>query len=281
MTKNLLVLLGTILVLLIGAEVVLNIFDPWGVHYFDDLASVWDNTVAHPDRIDVISPGVYRFSNWTVTELEGYTRAVPDNMKGSCKVVFVGDSVTWGHGVNDKDTWVNLVAAQLPETNVINAGFEGYNSENVKGTLKDFPDAKLLVYLIIGNDAEPTTGLLRQTRASMMKKYLTFFFKEILKTDSNRAANADTIATSDSTIYNRFRADIEAMSHDKRVVFIGFDEPLSNSLKPAYHVNTIPLYTNHISLADPHPSARGHQQVAESILPIVQKAIENQCYSQN
>jgi len=264
---NIIAFLASTIIAILGFEVALALFDPWGMHYFDDLAGVWDHVIADPHRVDVLPPGVYRFSNWTVTQIEGFTRQVPNNKGGSCKVVFVGDSVTWGHGVNDGDTWVNLVADQLSGTTVINAGFEGYNSENVKGTLVDFPEARVIFYFIVGNDAEPTTGVLRQTRASMLRKYLSYIFRPSI-TSSGPAASPDT---------TRFRSDIQQMSQDSRLLFLGFEEPLAQSLKPTYNILLIPLYHFNISKVDAHPNPAGHREIADAVLPYIRAAVAQKC----
>src|SRR5262249_6679787 len=157
----------------------LQIFDPWGMHYFDDLATIWNNSIMDPQRGRVLPPGTYHLSHWTVTELPGYIRLTPNNQNGPCKVVFIGDSLTWGHGVHDQYPWVNLLAAQLPGTTVINAGFDGYNSTEALQSMSGFPDANLFVYFISGNDANKPEGLFKQNYVSMLKKYQIYISSSI------------------------------------------------------------------------------------------------------
>jgi hypothetical protein len=254
-------------VTILGMELALSVFDPWGMHYFDDVGSIWEHVIPHENRVYVLSPGVYHFSNWSVNQLNDYTRLVNNSQEGACKVVFLGDSVTWGHGVNDDDTWVNLLAAQLPGTTVINAGFDAYNSENVLGTLADYPDAHLFVYLIFANDAVPTLDVHRKPHYSMLGKYLLYIVEQ-LSGDADQSQHSDTI---------RFKAEIQQMGLDPRVIFIGFDEPLAQSLKPEYDVFLIPAYRNSISKVDFHPNPEGHKEIAEAVLPYVRAAVERQC----
>ena len=47
----------------------------------------------------------------------------------------MGDSVTFGYGVDDDQTWVDGMARALPDVHVINAGVSGFNSTNVLRTL--------------------------------------------------------------------------------------------------------------------------------------------------
>jgi hypothetical protein len=259
-------------------EIALDTFDPWGMHYFDDLATIWDHVVWHPNRVTVLPAGDYRLSNWSVTQLDDNTRYVPDNQNGPCKIVFVGDSLTWGHGVNDNETWVNLLARDLPEATVINAGFDGYNSENVRGTLLDYPDADIFVYFIMGNDAEPTNPVFRMTRVSMLKKYYTYIKNQYFTHDQSSATDEvgpQLPPNTPDTI--RFEADIAAMAKDDRISFFGFDAVLTQLLLGDYKVTILLPYKHRISKADAHPNPRGHEEIRLAILPHIHAAAAANC----
>jgi len=260
-------------------EIALGVFDPWGMHYFDDLATIWDHVIGHAHRITVLPPGTYQLSNWSVTQLDDYTRYVPDNQGGPCTIVFVGDSFTWGHGVNDDETWINLLARELPEATVINTGFDGYNSENIRGTLLDFPDADIFVYFIVDNDAEPTNPVFRMTRVSMLKKYYTYIKNQYFTGDESpgESDNEELQLPPNTPDTIRFEADIAAMAQDGRTLFFGFDEVLTRLLQPDYEVTILPYHTHRISVADAHPDPRGHQEIKAAILPYIQAAIAANC----
>ena len=262
-------------------ELVLTLTDPWGLEYFDDLATIGEKAVESPNRGYVLPPGTYQFSHWQATELENSIRLVPDNANGSCKVVFLGDSVEWGHGVNDKETWVNLIAAQLPHINAINASFDGYNSENVRRGIADFPDANLIVYLIIANDTDPTLGYANgwphQPHLSMIDKYVRFFML-------NKGQGDQTIVNGPGKEQQqvgklRFESDIEALAQDKRVVMISFQGDFDKSFDAQYNIHVIPHYKNRISNADAHPNVEGSKELAASIFPTVRDAVVQQCPS--
>ena len=103
-----------------------------------------------------VRSGTHVLSSFTFTLLPDRTRAVPaTNPSASRTLVFVGDSVTFGYGVDDAQTWVNLVARQRPDWHVVNAGVSGYNSTNVRRNVEQDRTADALVYLIVNNDAEP------------------------------------------------------------------------------------------------------------------------------
>jgi lysophospholipase L1-like esterase len=260
-------------------ELLLSVTDIWGLKYFDDLATLWEKSIIDPTRGYILPPGTYRFSHWTATELENSVRWLPNNAKGPCEVVFLGDSVTWGHGVNDAETWVNLIAAQMPQINAINPSLDGYNSENVRRAIAGFPEANVIVYLIVGNDTDSTYGysnpLPYQPHLSMIEKYIRYY--AIQKSGSTSALEYANVApaTTDSNV-QRFISDLKALKEDKRVVFIAFDKEFDN-LKQQFGIRSIPAYTHRISFADPHPNAEGSKEMAASIQPIVQQAVAQQC----
>ena len=145
-------LIGVLLALL-TAEALLARFDPLGFVYFRDQAYLSAQMIPDPRGYN-FRPGTYPLS-FALTILPDGTRAVPDTGPAAVTLVFIGDSVTFGYGVDDDQTWVNLIARTLPGVHVINAGVSGYNSTNVARTVAQFPDADALVYLIVNNDAEP------------------------------------------------------------------------------------------------------------------------------
>ncbi len=266
-----LLLISTVLSIL-ALEAALKIFDPWGLCYFDDIALLWNHMQADPHRIAVLPPGEYHLTHWSATQLDNYTRRVPDNQGGPCTVVFVGDSMTWGHGVNDDETWVNLLAQDLPELTVINAGFDAYNSENVRGTLLDFPDADFYVYLIIHNDDEPTTVYKHMEPGGWIAKYVSYLIERAKTPSENGEATADP-----GEGQARFKADIAALSQDDRVVFVAFEQGFVNRLIPDYDVIFIPRHTRTISKVDAHPVPQGHRDIAEAMLPHIQAAMAEHC----
>lgn len=260
-------------------ELLLSVTDIWGLKYFDDLATLWEKSTIDATRGYILPPGTYQFSHWKATELEKSVRLLPNNAKGTCEVVFLGDSVTWGHGINDSETWVNLIAAQMPQINAINPSLDGYNSENVRRAIADFPEANVIVYMMVGNDTDYTFGysnaLPYQPHLSMIEKYVRYF--AIQKSGSAASSEYTSIAPaiSDANV-QRFMSDLKAMKGNKRVVFIAFDKEFDN-LKQEYGIHSIPMYTHRISYADPHPNAEGSKEMAAVIQPIVREAVDQQC----
>ena len=102
----------TFLLSIVGIEAALAAVDPWGVRYFDDVQSIWQASA--PDVTGYsFKPGRYIFGPTAFTIEADGLRAVPGRDSSGPRVAFVGDSVTFGQGVNDADTWVSLMAAAL------------------------------------------------------------------------------------------------------------------------------------------------------------------------
>lgn len=259
--KNMTRILISFLITLVLLEAGLRLFDPLGLEYFNNL-----NILGWGLRLDgargyVLTAGHYSLRGWSATEQDSYTRRLPDNSGGACSLLFVGDSVTWGEGVNDDQTWVDLVARNLPGINIINAAYNGYNSENVRGTIAQFPDAKAIIYLVISNDPFVTSnsGPVEFPPLFATARYLQYFMRSEI---------------SPAEDWQRFYLDMDAMNKDGRITFVAFDASFGKSLADKYPVNLIPMYTHWISFIDGHPSIEGNKQIAIAMLPIARKAAE-------
>lgn len=240
-------------------EGLLSLFDPWGMHYFDDLIVLQRGVRPDPVRGYRLEPGVYHFTHWTATQTtEG--RLIPDKGTG-CKVVFIGDSVTWGYGVDDSETWVNLLSRQL-NLDATNSALTGYNSENVRRTIGQYPDATI-VYLITDNDDEPTEGYSKPMQTmpsmSMIEKYGRLILARAQGKDGGPDAKEP----------GRFLSDIAILQQNPQVTMLAFDGEVG--ARPG--VWTIPRYTQRISIMDAHANQAGNQEIAAAMLPIVREAV--------
>lgn len=87
---------------------------------------------------------------------------------GTRRVLFLGDSMTWGWGVNDGRRFTDLIAAELaPRTQVINLAVPGYGTDQQAWSLADLgegldPDAVVLVFVlndVVESDADHAYGM--------------------------------------------------------------------------------------------------------------------------
>ncbi len=87
-----------------------------------------------------------------------YDEAKPD---GVVRIVAVGDSFTWGYGVNDDEIFTEILESILPNTEVINLGVTGYN---LKQEIRYFAregarfDPDILLVAVAQNDILLGTG---------------------------------------------------------------------------------------------------------------------------
>jgi hypothetical protein len=273
MIKNVLkVTIGSILSAIL-LEMLLRFVDPWGaVTYFTAGGPTLDLYVSYGER-DVLPAGEYRFPTWTAHINADHTRYVPDNNVGNCRIAFVGDSVTFGLGVDDAETWVNLLAANHPAWDVVNAGVAGYNSYAVRLTIADTA-ADAYVYLITNNDAEyqlfhPVVEVRRGYQSSLQ------IYWRVWQINRQGYEHPPQMLGSE----RRFDRDIAALAEHDNVLIAGFtNDDLAQSAYEQYaSVILLPAYTETISFADPHPNVIGHQQIAAALDPFVTEYVQAQC----
>src|SRR5262245_3155504 len=154
--KNFIGALAILTVTLGIIELGLRLIDPWGMRYFDDVV-LMSKTMFITDQVRGygLKDGTFVYSHWQA-HIEDGQRVVPTgSIQGTCDLAFLGDSITFGHGVNDDQTWVNLIAAGLPDVHIYNYGVPRYSIPNILGTRRAFPDHKAYIYTIFNNDSEP------------------------------------------------------------------------------------------------------------------------------
>lgn len=259
-------LLMVIAVAPLMVEGLLRVFDPLGAHYFTDIEQLGLSSAIDEHRGYTLQAGSYSLRGWSVTELPDGIRYTPASETSACKVLMLGDSVVFGHGVNDNETAANILASKL-HANIINTAFEGYNSRQVLETLRLHPEVDVAVYLIINNDMDPAWHFEKPDRLEQTP--MLSIYTMALWNISHRPAPVEEEA--------RFWSDIAQLSSDPRVQLVAFDEPVGRLVASRYPVAIIPPYKSRNSFFDPHPSAEGHQEIAASMLPIVQSAVAKRC----
>jgi lysophospholipase L1-like esterase len=259
MRRYLIVSLTSLLSILLALELLLRAFDPLGVVYFDRIRQMQRAFVIHPERGYIVAPGIYDFDDWLAAVNTDYERVTPDSVAGGCRVVFLGDSVTFGWGVDDGETFANLLAHELG-LEAVNTGVSAYNAENIIATLDAYA-ADLYVWLIVGNDAEPERDVvehsltLRGRRSGWLGRYVSYL-------TYNPEAVSDWAA---------FNARLAPLLNRDDVLLFALDRPFADALTDVARVN----YTGRISAADPHPNAAGHEEIAAAMLPGVRAGCDS------
>lgn len=272
MKRRLLTVLAWLALTPLLVEGGLRLIDPWGVgRYFGDLHTLERQFVRDEHTVYMLPAGHYTFTTWSATELPGSLRLVPDDRGGPCRVLLIGDSVTWGLGVGDAETWANHLAG--PDVTILNAAQVGYNSDAIRALPVRFVAADVVIYLVIPNDVSKTVSLndpamqLDPSTYSYVRLYLV-------------AASLGSLSLAPKDIkgdWMRFYADLDALATDTRVTFVAFDDAFAHLIAGRYPVHLIPWYQARLSHADAHPSAAGHAEIAAAMLPIVRQAVQNRC----
>lgn len=272
--KRVIQILVIILVTLALLEAVLIITDPLGIAYFQEVLFLDPYYYGIPDAAYGLSPGTYHMHGWTATVQADGTRLVPAAGE-RCKVLFVGDSLTFGWGSDDAATFVNLLAEPL-DIQAVNAGMIGYNSQNVDETIQANPDYDFAVYLMFTNDHEvrwqndrpmrpPGEYVFKgpgifQSGNPLTLMYLLYF---------TRAIGSFVPETS----IDNFRAAMAALAtHDNLTIF-AFDSPLTAEAQQIADITVIPWYTQRVSYIDFHPNAAGNQEIAAAMLPVLEPQV--------
>ncbi len=265
MKKRLIVSLLALIIAILGGNALLTWLDPLGiVRYYSGLRRLQDDLIPFAGREFVAAPGRHQIGGWTYTiRLPDYTRVVPGISTRQCTIVALGDSVTFGLGVNDDEAWPALLARQTG-CRVVNAGYPWYDVWAVLETRRAFPGADEYIYLLVDNDADHTApdALIPLPDASAVRMYL-----QLLTQGQHEAGGAQGEATPPDDFWQA----LKALMAEGRVDIVGFKGTwLAEKVAEAgIPIHLIQPYTNRLSWADVHPDAAGHKEIADQILPFV------------
>lgn len=250
-------LTAALLVTVLLVEVLIYNVDPLGLMRYQHGLKVLHASMIPTDAGYRIADGTHDAGGYVVT-IDNGTRVVPDsNASASKTLVFIGDSVTFGMGVNDNETFVNLIAREMQGYRVINTGYGAYNIDNIEDTRALYPDADCVVYLASANDAEP-----RPTFRGVPYAYTPAIVAHVRLYQTVRAQQPVT--------YDDWLQRAERLRDGGVLVAAFAHTPLADAVtESGAPIALIPGYTEAVSAADSHPNARGHQQIADALLPAV------------
>ncbi len=271
--RGIITITAVIGVTLLAIEVLLRAVDPWGLYYFDDLATLYSAFAPDAARDYALPDGEYAFTRWTTAMRDG-SRRVPDTpAEADCTLVVLGDSVAFGYAVDDAQTWVNGLAQRFPDVRFINAGTVGYNSQQVLATLALYPQADALLYFVIDNDVEDITTL--ETLRTRVQGEISPLW--LLR--YGRFATSRNAFRGQPFEPTRFFSDLDAISADPRVRLAAYaDQTLTLALlERGYTVTVIPMITDFVSFADRHPNSAGQAKMAEQLAPLVSSMVSDFC----
>ncbi len=150
------------------------------------------------------------------------------------RIMVVGDSLTYGYGIDERFTYSSLLPALLDlpkETEILNLGVSGHQSEDIVQLLRDFlpklqPD--IVFYGVCLNDFLPSeVGQYNSRgfelplpdnfhqfliRSSRFSKYFNELYDRTLRAYNFRADFFDDILKDFEGYQQRFRADVKVMN---------------------------------------------------------------------
>jgi len=285
--------LGGAMILVFGTvaliEFLLALVDPWGMHYFVDLAKMGNETfVADDERGYIIPDGTHNYTRWTAS-IEDGARVLPDQIATSdanCRIAILGDSVAFGYGVNDTDVWLNDLAQQFPDVYFANYGVPRYNSTNVLMTYNTIDDYNGYLYLIINNDLQPALDVENEVFAGSGESLLWIMryinFAVFRGNNTGRPATlveSTAMADPDDPTVQRFLSEVTLLDEQEQVAFVAFEyEPTTNTLvNQDFDLTVLSYPPDRISFADYHLNPAGNDKLAQAISPTIQELINTAC----
>jgi hypothetical protein len=227
--------------------------------------------------------GQHRLHNYTMTiTQEGY-RATPDSATSDCTIAAIGDSLTMGVGVDDANTWVNLLAREIQQASWVNAGRGDYSAGNIWALLENTP-ADGYLWLIFSNDAiTPMREIpvLIDPNANIYLPATRLYLNYVRGLSPASGGDTPNYGEQpgrpvDFEQFWRYADDI--LTHPHVLAFAFADNVLGVESFSRYdNVYVIPPFTARLSYADGHPSIQGHQQIAAAMLPQVKLFADSLC----
>ncbi|MGB1286781.1 MAG: hypothetical protein ACPG7F_09635 [Aggregatilineales bacterium] len=251
-------------------EIGLRVIDPLGVYMRQVDWHIFYNHLQPHETGYRLPDGTLRMTGYDATINPDASRYTPDTVIDTdCTIAAVGDSMTFGMGVNDSETWVNQLAMQFDDVTFINTGRPRYNIADAQALINHYP-ADGYIYLHTLNDNQPNNWQMWLSRGYVepYKPALYYYYHDLYSrirgsrlpdTDEPMHRNAlDTIAGMDNVL-------ILAMDNDWLLDRLPDDTVI------------ISWHDAPISAADAHPNPAGHINMALDMLPAIETFIESVC----
>lgn len=239
--RNALVIVGLTLLLL---EAVLQLVDPFGQIYSDDLHSFYRTTEPHKTGY-TWQDGVYRLSHWSYTIKDG-RRIVPSADEDGRTVYIIGDSVSFGWGVADDETFVNVLA-DLLNLNAILLSKPAYNRENIYLLSEEIPTGACVLYMVVHNDDKaPRFHTPATARPLLRTLSLLHYIPAFIERQTPKPFG------------DYMNSLVDEIGTDKRLFVVNFE---AEFVRGGLVVNS----PERISFLDRHLNAQGNREIAEQI----------------
>lgn len=239
---NLLLLAASIMLVMLGLEttlVIMHAWSPQGTHARHFPPTIPDAWKRRPAEVE----GAYRAWYWHdhlhVYDQNGMRRAAPFPPKKPdvCRVMVVGDSLTYGYGIAEDATYARLLESALAEDDrieVLNLGIPNLQSEDILDVITFFTpqlEPDLILYGVCLNDflnageVEGTHEQMRRGAVPLPAAWKAFLiehtlsgafleqrYNELLMTLGIRADFFANILNNFQDYQQRFARDVAAMN---------------------------------------------------------------------
>jgi len=152
--------LATAAMLLAAAEISVRVFDPFGISHFEESSKLWLDYVSDPLLVFRLPPHTQKTYQGVMisTNALGFRdREIERKQDGELRVLLLGDSITFGYGVSDEETYgrklESILTSELGrKVRTVNAGMGGFNTVQEAAFLENQaaaidPDVVSLLYL--------------------------------------------------------------------------------------------------------------------------------------
>lgn len=265
-SRSCLMALVWVAVLLLLLEFMLRAVDPMAFQVRYDALDMISQANGTEQGYQVPA-GTYEFWRWTVTIQKDGTRRTPDtHADAPCTLAILGDSVSFGYGVNDQDTYANQLARRFPDVNVVNAAQTGYNAGNIRAVYAAYEQADAFIYLAVDNDSDTRAGAMSaEPRLPQVSTYLIWLWKR----SRGETWQSPAPAPDDVT---RYLDTLHPLFEDDRVLVVTY-----GAIDFVPDPDVIVPITSTIAPGDNHPDKAGHREIAERLTPIVAELINRMC----
>jgi hypothetical protein len=269
MRKFLLITLFSLTMPLVSIESIIRVFDPFGVYtHAVDIDHLQSSVLADDELGYILPPGQWNFRYWSAT-MTNDGRYTPATHESSCDIAFLGDSVTFGFGVNDQDTFVNQLAQQFPDVQFHNYGLVGYNAAQVAASQSIMPPADGYIYMLINNDADTVLPWPVPPRSFRLDMGIQDYWWDW---------NKRTFSQPEQVIPDWFWDSLNQLTAIPHLRIVGFpDNTLTDRVAERYAITFLDWSQHRISRNDAHPNAFGHRELAVQLIPIVANLITEAC----
>jgi hypothetical protein len=260
--RTLIILSVVSILLALGmAEIFLRLVDPYGMLRLQaENRTRYENQIPLSDGIGYRLPaGRHQITDdlaWTILG-DGSRLVTHSDPSSNCKIVAIGDSMTFGAGVNDDENWVTLWS-QDNDYNIINAGRTATNAVEAAAMMDYYP-ADGYVWFFIYNDDNVTRTYrpaTPQPSAPAIVQYLRYQW--VPSGSSGRTVDSAAFLEAATRIYEQGAL---LMTHDDNNLIELLPEEMREELV------LIPWYSTFISRMDQHPDPAGHHEIYEGFAP--------------